>query len=99
MHVCGTCASKLVQPVEWEQAGARHWQVTLHCPNCQWIGTGVFDDDEVEAFDEELDRGTGELISDLCSLEQVSFEQDVERFVAALEADLICADDFAVPRG
>ena len=29
LHVCGSCASNLVYPTEWEEAGATHWEVTL----------------------------------------------------------------------
>ena len=43
LHVCGSCESDLVYPIEWEEAGATHWEVTLRCPNCEWTGTGVFE--------------------------------------------------------
>ncbi|HEU4656795.1 MAG TPA: hypothetical protein VFR97_04700 [Capillimicrobium sp.] len=94
LHVCGTCASELVYPVEWQEAGAQHWQVTLRCPNCEWAGTGVFEQAVVEAFDEELDRGTEAVVRDLKRLVRANMEEQVERFVAALEADHIVPDDF-----
>jgi len=43
LHVCGSCDAPLVYPMEWEEAGPSHWEVVLRCPNCEWIGTGVFD--------------------------------------------------------
>ena len=50
LHVCGECSSDLVFPVEWDEAGATHWEVTLRCPNCEWAGTGIFEQELVERF-------------------------------------------------
>ena len=94
LHVCGTCDSELVYPVDWEESGAEHWEVTLRCPNCEWSGTGVFDQDIVERFDEELDRGTEALVRDLKDLMQANMEDEIDRFVSALEAGHIVPEDF-----
>jgi hypothetical protein len=94
LHVCGECSSDLVYPVEWDEAGATHWEVTLRCPNCEWYGTGVFSQDVVERFDEELDRGTEQLVRDLKRMMHANMEDEIERFVHALEADHIQPDDF-----
>jgi hypothetical protein len=94
LHVCDECSSDLVYPVEWDEAGATHWEVTLRCPNCEWFGTGVFSQDAVERFDEELDRGTEQLVRDLKRMMHANMEDEIERFVHALEADHIQPDDF-----
>ena len=94
LHVCGTCDSELVYPVDWEEAGDTHWEVTLRCPNCEWTGAGVFEQDAVERFDEELDRGTEALVRDLKRLMQANMEDEIERFVSALRDGHIVADDF-----
>ena len=94
LHVCTECSSDLVFPVEWDEAGATHWEVTLRCPNCEWNGTGVFSQDVVERFDEELDRGTEQLVRDLKRMMHANMEDEIERFVHALEADHILPDDF-----
>jgi hypothetical protein len=96
LHICGTCNSDLVYPVDWEEAGATHWEVTLRCPNCEWCGTGVYEQDVVEAFDEELDRGTESLVGDLRRLMQANMEEEIGRFVSALEADAILPEDFGL---
>ncbi len=98
LHLCGTCNSDLVYPVEWEEAGSTHWQVSLRCPNCEWTGTGIFEQNAVEAFDEELDRGTEALVSDLRRLVQANMEGEIERFVEALECDAVLPEDFGMPR-
>jgi hypothetical protein len=94
LHVCGSCGSDLVYPVEWDEAGPRHWEVTLRCPNCEWSGTGIFEQDLVERFDEELDRGTEALVRDLKRLMHANMEDEIDRFVDALHAGHIEPDDF-----
>jgi hypothetical protein len=94
LHMCVTCTSDLVYPVEWDEAGATHWEVTLRCPNCEWTTTGVFEQTVVERFDEELDRGTEALVRDLKRMMHANMEDEIERFVVALEADHIVPDDF-----
>ncbi len=94
LHVCGACESTLVYPVEWEEAGTTHWEVTLRCPNCEWAGTGVYEQDLVERFDEELDRGTECLVRDLKRLMTANMEDEIERFVDALDHDHLLPEDF-----
>jgi hypothetical protein len=94
LHVCPECASPLVAPVAWEQAGPHAWAVTIQCPNCEWWDANVFDEAAVERFDEELDRGTEALVRDLLRLVRANMEDDVERFVTALRADAILPEDF-----
>jgi hypothetical protein len=68
--------------------------VTLRCPNCEWTGTGVFEQEVVERFDEQLDRGTEALVRDLKRLVQANMEEQIDRFVDALQAGLILPEDF-----
>jgi hypothetical protein len=94
LTMCPSCRSHLVHPIDWEEAGVSHWEVTLRCPNCEWLATDVFHQDVVDQFDEELDAGTHELVSDLERLSRANMEEAVERFVAALQQDHIVPSDF-----
>jgi hypothetical protein len=94
LHVCTVCDSELVYPVDWHESGETHWQVTLRCPNCEWTGTGVYDQEVVERFDDELDRGTEALVRDLKRVMQANMEDEIERFVSALHAGHIVPEDF-----
>jgi hypothetical protein len=94
LHICGTCESDLVYPVEWDEAGSTHWEVTLRCPNCELASTGVYAQETVERFDEELDRGTEALVRDLKRLMTANMEDEIERFVRALDSNAILPEDF-----
>jgi hypothetical protein len=94
LHVCRACDSHLVYPLEWEEAGPRHWEVTLRCPDCHEVATGVYDQTTVDRFDEVLDDGTDAVVRDLKRLMRANMEDEVERFVAALQADVILPEDF-----
>jgi hypothetical protein len=94
LHVCPDCDVRLVYPVHWTEVDRASWEVTLRCPNCEWIHTGVFDQETVERFDEELDRGTDSLVDDLKRLVQANMEEDIERFARALARDHILPEDF-----
>jgi hypothetical protein len=94
LHICVDCDSELVYPVEWEEAGPENWSVLLHCPNCSVYREGVFTQDNVELFDEELDRGADTLARDYKRLMRANMADEIERFVGALEAGAICPEDF-----
>lgn len=93
-HICVSCVSTLVQPVEWAQAGASHWMILLRCPECGWTATEIFRDDEVAELDAELDRGTDQLVADLALLAAANLRAEIDEFARRLDAGLIVADDF-----
>ena len=96
LHVCLDCNSELVYPVEWEEAGPDNWSVLLHCPNCDVCREGVFCQDTVERFDEELDRGADALARDYKRLMKANMAEEIDRFVRALQVDAVLPEDFGV---
>jgi hypothetical protein len=94
LHVCFNCAGELVYPLDWTEEGARHWRIVLRCPECEARREGVFEQSVVELLDDELDRGSGALLSDLKRLTHANMTDEVEFFVRALDADLITPSDF-----
>jgi hypothetical protein len=94
LHLCPECSSGLVYPLAWEEAGDEAWELELRCPNCEWLGGGVFPQGVVEALDEQLDHGTQVLVRDLKQLMHANMEEEVERFIAALRSDAILPMDF-----
>lgn len=94
LHVCPECAGDLVYPVGWEERRGDSWEITLRCPDCEWWHTGEYDDDVVERFDDALNDGTEDLLASLRTFARANMEEDVERLVEALQADLILPMDF-----
>ena len=94
LHVCTECDSELVYPVQWEEAGPDNWSVLLHCPNCDVFREGVFTQDNVELFDEELDRGADALARDYKRLMRANMADEIDRFMGALSAGAILPEDF-----
>jgi Zn-finger protein len=94
LHVCPECDCALVYPCDWEEATGDAWNVSRRCPNCEWTHSGVFAQDLLEEFDEELDRGLEELAADLKRLVRANMAEEIDRFASALEADAILPMDF-----
>jgi hypothetical protein len=94
LHLCPRCESPLAYPTAWEEIGGQAWQLTLRCPNCEWIGEGEFSQEDIERLDEELDDGTHILARDLKQLMHANMAEEIERFVTALHADHILPMDF-----
>jgi hypothetical protein len=94
LHVCPSCACHLVQPIDWREAPHGFWELTLHCPNCDWVDEGIFDQDQVDSLEEKLDEGLTAMLSDLRRLTQSNMAEEIERFTAALQDDLVLPEDF-----
>lgn len=94
LTICGTCDCHFVQPVDWEEAGPRHWRLELRCPNCESRGTVVVEDEVVDQYDMVLERGSAELARSLHEAVEQSIEDEVVRLRDALERDLILPEDF-----
>lgn len=94
LHVCPQCGSDFVYPLDWAQSGEAHWTVDLRCPECEWHGSGVYDQEVLDRFDIELDAGAAAVIDDLTDLTRANMEDEARRFLAALRADLLLPEDF-----
>ena len=94
LHTCPRCHGELVYPVDWAESGPDHWEVTLRCPDCEWHDTDVFTQATVERFDIELDHGAEALLRDLQQLAHANMSEDIDRFIDALQRDLIVPADF-----
>ena len=91
---CPRCGSHFLQPGGIDQYGKERWRLDLQCPECDWAGSHVFTTDEIEAIEEELDRGSDVLIGQLANLIRINMADYVDRFVAALAVDAIQPMDF-----
>lgn len=94
LQLCPHCGSELVQPVAWEQLADDRWRLELRCPECEASVEGKFSTAAVEAFDERLEQDTQSVLKDLKQLSAANLHEEIERFIAALKADLILPCDF-----
>jgi hypothetical protein len=94
LHICPDCESDLVQPVEWSEAPQQRWQLALRCPNCDWITDGVFEQAQVDQLEDRLDEGLSEMLRDLRRLTQANMAEEIDRFAAALQTNLVLPEDF-----
>ena len=95
LHVCPRCAGELVNPLEWDEDSPGRWHILMRCPDCDLVRDGVFGQALVERLDEELDRATGALLSDLKRLTHANMVEEIEVFSRALQLDLIGPSDFS----
>lgn len=94
LHVCFHCGSDLVHPIDWTDEGGSAWRILLRCPECEATREGVFEREQVERFEDELDGGIGSLLSDLRRMTHTNMIEEIEFFVRALDADVIVPSDF-----
>jgi len=93
-HLCPVCGSTLVHPTEWQRIAVAAWRITLRCPNCETTRTVVLDRSQVERLNRALYEGTERLAREADQLVRHNFEEEADKFVAALDADLILPIDF-----
>lgn len=94
LHVCPECACGLVQPLDWREAPHGFWELTLHCPNCDWFDESLYDQEQIDALEEKLDEGLTAMLTDLRRLTHSNMAEEIERFTAALQDDLVLPEDF-----
>jgi len=68
-----------VQPLESHRVGPAHAQLTLRCPNCEHVRTGVFAQGAVDRFEQQLEQARQDLV-DALARDEV---RDVHRLTVA----------------
>jgi hypothetical protein len=95
LHVCADCHGDYVHPVEWREADSEHWWMLLRCGSCFHEREVTVPDAVAQRFGRDLDAAEEEIGRAAAALDQERMEREAEAFAAALERDLIDADDFA----
>jgi hypothetical protein len=80
--------------VEWEQKGEDGWTVLLRCPECEVFQSGVFPQADLDAYDEELDRGDALLRVAYMQLSAENMATEVDAFARAIHAGAVLPEDF-----
>ena len=94
LNCCPNCVSDLVFPLTWQDRDDGTWTIERRCPNCEWSEVGSFDQNAVEAYDDILESATEVLLMELRTWSYSNMNDDVERLISAINADLIQPIDF-----
>ena len=70
------------------------WELDVRCPDCRWTGGDVYEQPEVERYDDVLLAAAGDLTEELDRITRENMAEHLERFRAALDADAITPFDF-----
>ncbi|HEV3377258.1 MAG TPA: hypothetical protein VG126_08255 [Thermoleophilaceae bacterium] len=92
-HICRSCRLPLVQPQRVVAERSR-WRVFLRCPSCEWTAEELLDELALKRLDEELERGTQQLIVAMRQATDMNMREYAARFTSALHADAIVPADF-----
>ena len=94
IELCPQCGSDRVHPLDWREVSDMRWELDIRCPDCRWMGGDVYDQPEVERYDDVLLAGAGDLTEELDRITRQNMAEHLERFRAALDADAITPFDF-----
>jgi DNA-directed RNA polymerase subunit RPC12/RpoP len=94
IELCPQCGSDRVHPLDWREVENLRWELDVRCPDCRWTGGDVYEQPEVERYDDVLLAGAGDLTEELDRITRVNMAEHLERFRAALDADAITPFDY-----
>jgi hypothetical protein len=98
LHICPACASPYVGIVDGAEVVPGQFELTLRCPECELVHEVACTEPGLARLEDELSRGLSAMQAELDRLARLEFEEQAERFVAALHAGAILPADFGVAR-
>jgi hypothetical protein len=94
IELCAGCGSERVHPVDWVEVADMRWELSVRCPDCEWENTDIYEQPEVERYDDVLNDATDRMIEELDRITRENMADLVERFRTALDEDGITPFDF-----
>lgn len=92
---CPACGADFVHPLEWSPEDSERWWMLLRCGACHTHREAIVSNLDAAQFDRDLDMAVARIRHEAETLSREQLAEEAERFVTALELDLICAEDFA----
>jgi hypothetical protein len=92
---CPDCRRPFMCPIVWDTVGEDHWLIESRCGECGAWRRDIVTNDQADQYDLVLARQSAEIQLGLARLEREQMTVELDRFVAALDHDLIDAADFA----
>jgi len=81
-------------PIEWDTVGEEHWLIHSRCGECGAWRSEVVTNAEAKRYDLLLARQSEVIARGLARIDRERMAAELDRFVAALDRDLIDATDF-----
>ena len=96
LDVCVACGRTFVVPAAILEVvpNERRYTVELACNNCGHSRIGTYSEETMEQLDRALDRDQAQLHETAQRVYRENMLDEIERFTAALQADLILPEDF-----
>ena len=94
LSTCVACHRDYVVPVQWEAVGKDRWWMFLRCGQCGVSREVTVADAVAQRYDYELRLSAEAIRTAAHRLEQERMAADADRFVEALQRDLIEPADF-----
>ena len=91
---CPSCGSDVMNPVRWHELDESTWWIRLRCGECGFVREVEATNEEAERLDADLIRGISEIAQAVAKLDRRDMAAVSDALTAALERDLIDADDF-----
>jgi hypothetical protein len=91
---CPVCGGELVYPLDWRRTSKTSWTLRLRCPDCETMRDVLMERPDVEELNRHLYRAHQAVAEESRNLARRNFEEEAERFVAALASGLIQPIDF-----
>lgn len=96
LHVCPSCDSAFADLVDGAEVAPGAWEIVLRCADCEEHRHATCSEPSLARLEDELARGLALLRLELDTFARTRFEEDAERFIAALRAGAILPMDFGV---
>lgn len=93
---CPRCKQSFVCPIQDEchETGTDHWFIVTRCGGCGDVQERLITQARANEFDNDLAVYERKVHSTLMGLMRARFEEEIDRFARALEADAIMPEDF-----
>jgi hypothetical protein len=96
LHRCQLCHDDSVVPVRADPIELGRWDLRLRCGECGVFQDIVVTDRVAQRYDRDLSRGMDEIAAALKREDDARMAAEAQTFIAALDCDLIDADDFTL---
>jgi hypothetical protein len=86
---CRSCASPLVQAVDWEQEGDSQWGVRLWCPECGFEQAAVLDRPQLTYLALAIEEGFARMLDALAQINAIALTSADHDLVQKAQTDRI----------